>query len=55
MKRTPWISWRLYFFTIPINLVITILASDHILIGRRRVRFDSLLIRNGEKGTRLDG
>ena len=33
MKRTPWISWRLYFFTIPINLVITILASDHILIG----------------------
>ena len=33
MKRTSWISWRLYFFTIPINLVITILASDHILIG----------------------
>ncbi len=33
MKRTLWISWRLYFFTIPINVVILILASDHISIG----------------------
>jgi len=33
MKRTPWISWRLYFITIPINVVILILAGDHILIG----------------------
>lgn len=33
MKRTSWISWRLYFFTIPVNVVILILAGDHILIG----------------------
>ena len=33
MKRTSWISWRLYFFTIPVNVMILILAGDHILIG----------------------
>ena len=33
MKRTPWISWRLYFITIPIDVVILILAADHTLIG----------------------
>ena len=33
MKRTSWISWRLYFFTMPVNVVILILAGDHILIG----------------------
>jgi len=29
MKRTPWISWRLYFLTIPIDLVFLLLSSDH--------------------------
>ena len=33
MKRTPWISWRLYFITIPIDVVILILAADHTLFG----------------------
>ncbi len=29
MTRTSWITWRLYAFTFPINLVILVLASDH--------------------------
>ena len=29
MKRTSWITWRLYAFTLPINIVILVLAADH--------------------------
>ena len=29
MKRTPWLSWRLYFLTIPVDLIFLILSSDH--------------------------
>ena len=33
MKRTPWLSWRLYFFTIPIDLIVLLLSSDHASTG----------------------
>lgn len=29
MKRTSWISWRIYFVTLPIDIVVLILAADH--------------------------
>ena len=29
MKRTSWITWRIYFTTIPIDIVVLILAADH--------------------------
>ena len=29
MKRTPWLSWRLYFFTIPVDVLVLLLSSDH--------------------------
>ena len=31
MKRTSWITWRIYFFTLPINIFILIFAADHSL------------------------
>ena len=33
MKRTPWISWRLYFFTIPIDVIVLLLSGDHASTG----------------------
>ena len=33
MKRTPWLSWRLYFLTIPINAIVLLLSSDHASSG----------------------
>ena len=33
MKRTPWLSWRLYFLTIPIDVFILLLSSDHASTG----------------------
>ncbi len=33
MKRTPWLSWRLYFFTIPIDVIVLLLSSDHASTG----------------------
>ena len=33
MKRTPWLSWRLYFLTIPIDLIVLLLSSDHASTG----------------------
>ena len=33
MKRTPWLSWRLYFFTIPIDAIVLSLSSDHASTG----------------------
>jgi signal transduction histidine kinase len=33
VKRTPWLSWRLYFLTIPVNLVVLLLSSDHASTG----------------------
>ena len=33
MKRTPWLSWRLYFFTIPVDLTVLLLSSDHASTG----------------------
>ena len=29
MKRTSWITWRIYFFTLPINIFVLIFAADH--------------------------
>ena len=33
MKRTPWLSCRLYFFTIPIDVIVLLLSSDHASTG----------------------
>jgi signal transduction histidine kinase len=33
VKRTPWLSWRLYFLTIPIDLIVLLLSSDHASTG----------------------
>ena len=33
MKRTPWLSWRLYFLTIPVDLIVLLLSSDHASTG----------------------
>ena len=33
MKRTPWLSWRLYFLTIPIDVFVLLLSSDHASTG----------------------
>ena len=33
MKRTPWLSWRLYFLTIPIDVIVLLLSSDHASTG----------------------
>lgn len=37
MKRTSWISWRIYFVTLPIDIVVLILAADHRLNSWRDV------------------
>ena len=29
MKRTPWLSWRLYFLTVPVDVIFLLLSSDH--------------------------
>jgi signal transduction histidine kinase len=33
VKRTPWLSWRLYFLTIPVDLIVLSLSSDHASTG----------------------
>ena len=33
MKRTPWLTWRLYFLTIPIDVIVLLLSSDHASTG----------------------
>jgi signal transduction histidine kinase len=33
VKRTPWLSWRLYFLTIPVDLVVVLLSGDHASTG----------------------
>ena len=33
MKRTPWLSWRLYFLTVPIDVVVLLLSSDHTILN----------------------
>ena len=33
MRRTPWLSWRLYFLTIPIDVIVLLLSSDHASTG----------------------
>ena len=33
MKRTPWLSWRLYFLTIPVDVTVLLLSSDHASTG----------------------
>jgi signal transduction histidine kinase len=33
VKRTSWISWRIYFVTLPIDIVVLILAADHKIRG----------------------
>ena len=35
MTRTPWLSWRLYFLTIPVDLIVLLLSSDHASTGSR--------------------
>jgi len=29
VKRTPWLSWRLYFLTVPVDVIFLLLSSDH--------------------------
>jgi signal transduction histidine kinase len=31
VKRTSWITWRIYFFTLPINIFVLVFAADHSL------------------------
>jgi len=33
VKRTPWLSWRLYFLTIPVDVTVLLLSSDHASTG----------------------
>jgi hypothetical protein len=33
VKRTPWLSWRLYFLTIPIDVIVLLLSGDHASTG----------------------
>jgi len=33
VKRTPWLSWRLYLLTFPIDVVVLLLSSDHASTG----------------------
>jgi signal transduction histidine kinase len=33
VKRTSWLSWRLYFLTIPIDAIVLLLSSDHASTG----------------------
>jgi signal transduction histidine kinase len=33
VSRTPWLSWRLYFLTIPIDVIVILLSSDHASTG----------------------
>jgi signal transduction histidine kinase len=33
VTRTPWLSWRLYFLTIPIDVIVLLLSSDHASTG----------------------
>lgn len=33
MKRTSWISWRIYLFALPVNMVVLVFAADHELLG----------------------
>jgi len=33
VKRTPWLSWRLYFLTIPVDLIVLSLSSDNASTG----------------------
>jgi signal transduction histidine kinase len=33
VARTPWLSWRLYFLTIPVDLIVLLLSSDHASSG----------------------
>ncbi len=29
MKRTPWLTWRLYFLTIPVDVLVIFFSADH--------------------------
>jgi signal transduction histidine kinase len=33
LKRTPWLSWRLYFSTIPVDVTVLLLSGDHASTG----------------------
>ena len=33
MKRTSWISWRIYLFALPVNMLVLVFAADHELLG----------------------
>ena len=33
MKRTSWISWRIYLFVLPVNMFVLVFAADHELQG----------------------
>ena len=43
MKRTSWISWRIYLFALPIDVVVLLLAADHTLEGWRDIALWSLV------------
>jgi signal transduction histidine kinase len=33
VKRIPWLSWRLYFLTIPVDVIVLLLSSDHAILN----------------------
>ncbi len=43
MTRTPWLSWRLYFLTIPVDLIVLMLSSDHASTGSKDFSYWAIL------------
>ena len=43
MTRTPWLSWRLYFLTILVDLIVLLLSSDHASTGSRDFSYWAIL------------
>jgi len=43
VKRTSWISWRIYLFALPIDVVVLLLAADHTLANWSDIALWSLV------------
>jgi signal transduction histidine kinase len=43
VTRTPWLSWRLYFLTIPVDLIVLLLSSDHASTGSKDFSYWAIL------------
>lgn len=37
MKRSPWITWRIYFLTLPVDVIVLSLSADHFIDGNRKL------------------